>query len=273
MKKPLLIALVLVVVAIILGAISYALSSMSQNSDAKNTEQEIMQDQTPEDVSLAAAIRLLPDPSLVLGGQKITDNLYWIWNSEASEMGARERINTTWIVDLNKGEVVETFSRNDFYPIEPRISFPPANDDYFKVVWENGWEGPWTETTDYFDKNTGALVYTLSLNMGQEAVITSGNTELSVLLDPPGGCDDAVTDPSKQTVTVTGLNVNGASYPFPEPRTAECVLNEFLGSGFYPEFTSVSLSADGVVRISLPWEGTHATIPIPSLNPEEIAYE
>jgi len=274
MKKSILIILALIVAALVFVALGYALSSMKNEQASSETETFVPD--LVADASLAKAINLLPDPTLALGGRKMTDKLYWIWNTTVDGEERQGRVNTTWIVDIDKGEAVETFTRKDIGPMEPTTTFPSRNDDYIEVVWENGWEGFSTEIHDYFDVKTGELAYSLVLNMGQEAIITSGDTELSIMLDPPSGCEDAVTDPSKDEVVVTGLNINGVSYPFEKPQTTTCVLNEMHGSGYYPEFKFITLSStENIIRLGLPWDGdgAYAELPIPSLDPEQIQYK
>jgi hypothetical protein len=158
--------------------------------------------------------------------------------------------------------------------MEPKITFPTKGNGYFEVAWDNGWEGPWTKTNDFFDSLTGKLAYTLTLNRGQEAVIRAGDKELSITLDPSNGCVDAVTDPSKRNITVTGLSINETSYPFSEPETADCEVDEFYGTGYYPEFRFIAFTpSQDLIRIGLPWDGKYAEIPIPSLDPEQIVYK
>lgn len=279
MKNTISIIIAILLAALVFGALGYALSSMKEAQKTTDTEQadSIPSESTKEadaSASLATAISLLPDPSLALGGRKMTDNLYWIWNTVSAEDGIQERDNTTWIVDINRKEVVETFTRKDFYPMEPKITFPTSGNGYFEVAWDNGWEGPWTKTNDFFDAITGKLAYTLIQNMGQEAVIQAGDTELSIMLDPTNGCVDAVTNPSKRSITVTGLSINETSYPFSEPETADCEVDELYGSGYYPEFKFIYFSpSESLIRLGLPWDGKYAEIPIPSLDPEQMEYK
>ncbi|MBD3251996.1 hypothetical protein GF380_06145 [Candidatus Uhrbacteria bacterium] len=284
MNKTLLIVIVAVISGVLFGGIGYFIAQrpipqLIQERDAARSEltqlrmeaNAVQVDEQKHPITIA--LNTPPDPTFVKEARLLDNGLVWVWAMETGT-DVQGRTNTSWIIDTETERIIDTRVRQDSAPMDPTVTFPPAIDDRYNVVkWENGWEGFWTEITDYYDRSTGVLHYTLENKMNHELHAISEDKKLKITLDPERGCDEVLTDASKRNVTVNGLLINDIAYPFSEPKIVECTVNEFHGAGYYPEFKSWTLfrtdEGTTALRIGLPW-GERAEIY--NMDPETLTF-
>jgi len=223
--------------------------------------------------SLADAITLLPNPENAIGGRKISDGIYWVWVRVPNPKGGlTSPIEQSWIVNLNN-QIANNISERNFGPVGGNVWVDVFSDEYLEVDWSGGWEGFSLNAKEFFDRQTGELLYTLIVNSGQNAELLAGDKDWKIDFEPLDLCDSVVSETNLNGKDLaTGLNIDGTVYSFPKSLEVTCNFSEMSGQKLHDHFSFVLSEDEQVVRLILPGSA-HVEIPIPSLNLEEISFD
>lgn len=233
--------------------------------------EEIKAANRPE--SLADAIAFLPNPENAIGGRKVSEGIYWVWVRVPNPKGGlTSPAEQSWIVNLNN-QTTNNVSERNFGPVGGNVWVDELSDEYLEVDWSGGWEGFSLNAKEFFDRQTGELLYTLIVNSGQNAELLAGDKDWKIDFEPSNLCDSVVSETNLNGKDLaTGLNIDGTVYPFPKSLEVTCNFSEMSGQKLHDHFSFVLSEGEKVVRLILPGSA-HVEIPIPSLNFEEISFE
>lgn len=226
-------------------------------------------------VSLADAINLLPKPETAIGGRKINETTFWVW-AKADYPAPDARQEQSWVVNVQTKKA-ELAREREGVVMGASATINEWDERYFIVDWSSSWEGYGYESTDYFDRTSGRLAYTLTIVNGQMARINAGDKQLEFTLDPMERC--VYEFDGEQTVQIVGLHVNDQQLlAFPKPYPVQCVMNDMSGEAFFPDFRFFVITEDEkgqqIIRLGMP-EGIplQAEMPLPDLDVHQLRYK
>lgn len=221
---------------------------------------------------LANAMALVPEGVTVLEGAKAGEDVYWVVSSQGRSDGLDGQTYQFWSVNLKTKAVKPAQVRSFGFPgIQFQADSFSRQYGYLNVRTEAGWEGMNEEFLDVIDGTSGDLIATLSYQNINPNVLTElvGGPKHLIMFAPKDPCGGLTAD---QEVTVTGLFVDDIHVPFKQPRSIQCLYNEFGGQAVAPDFGRMSFSrtSDTPSRtlgfFSLPWH-TQVTIDLTESDP------
>jgi len=227
--------------------------------------------------NLTEAIKLLPDSEQVLAGRKLVEGIYWFWVVSVGQDGYT--VDESWIVDLDIGEAKNISSRF-FGPLGGTATVNINAVKYFQIDWHGGWDGNWIEAHEYFDRESGELLYTTILNNGQTAeIFGSEGQDLKISYAPENLCASSKTEYSdygnvifQDTDLATGLIINNETHLFPKPLELECYPIPMIGEIWHENFSYINLSEnDQVIHLGL-LGAKYAFFPLDNLTGEAVDF-
>lgn len=208
---------------------------------------------SPQADSIADAIALVSSPETIVSAERISGRLFWVRQKtvEQSEKNSFVETDRSWSVDLAAGKTTLLSELTFGYPGAVVSSTDGGEGSFFIVTWDSGWEDAFSKRTDYIDRGTGALAYTLRSENDLMLTAAHAGKELRIQLAPENGCA------TKENAIVTGLLVGDEVVQLPNPQRVECVQNDMLGTSAYPPFTDFSyVESEKVIRVGFPWQGS-----------------